>query len=131
MLDKISYELFVEEIPSAEDFSEKMLETWKIRQKYSTFISHMSDVWNEAKQCVDLKSSNNIDGLNSHIEVFINCINCVFTDDKVSKGAKAELREAEWELLDFCIWNNEWHNTSESVMGWFNQWIFDYNYDLI
>lgn len=90
----------------------------------------MSDVWNEAKQCVDLKKANNIKAPNSHINIFIDTVNCVLTDDKISIGAKTELMEAEYELLDFCIWDNEWKNTPEGAMGWFDQWMFDYNYNL-
>lgn len=131
MIDKVSYEEFINTFPSISSVDDETAKIWKARQKNSSFIDHMSDVWGEAKQCVELKEKGDIKALDAHIETLTSVINCVLTDSKLSNGAKEELREAEWELLDYCIWDNEWNSTPQSVMEWFNQWIFDYNYSLV
>lgn len=130
MIDKIPYNIFINNFPSIENQNEETIKLWESRHKNSSFIDHMNDIWNEAKQCVDLKVKNDIKTLYNHIEIFMDIVNCVLTNPKLSNGAKKELREAEWELLDFCIWDNEWENTETSVMKWFNQWVYDYNYEL-
>lgn len=33
-------------------------------------------------------------------------------------------------IVTVCIWDNKWKNALEGVMGWFDQGMFDYNYDL-
>ena len=38
---------------------------------------------------------------------------------------------AEWELFDYCLWDNQFQNDSVSVMKWFDQWCYDINYDLL
>jgi len=89
-----------------------------------------SDVWGEADKCIKLKNSEGTQSLEKQILVFINTVNAVLTDPKLSKGAKEELRASEWELLDYCVWDNEWKNKGNSAMEWFDQWMFAYNYEL-
>ena len=48
-----------------------------------------------------------------------------------SNEVKKTLRIAEWELYDFYLWDNEFDNTSETVSGWFDQWLFNLNYDAV
>ena len=130
-IKKIPYDAFTNESTPLLHKTEEEIALDVFRHNNSSFIDYMSDVWGEASQCVALKSSDNNTALDSHIMTFIRIVDSVLTDDKISDGAKRELKEAEWELLDYCIWDNEWNNTDKSVMSWFDQWVFDYNYDNI
>ncbi len=128
-MDKIKFEDFIKTFPNINDYDDETRTIWSNRHK-SSFIQHMSDVWGEADKCVKYKNSGELEKLDKQILVFINTVNAVLTDPKLTKGTKEELRAAEWELLDYCIWDNEWKNKNNTAMEWFNQWMFDYNYDL-
>ena len=129
-IKKVPYDVFINESTPLLQKTKEDKEIDEHRHNNSSFIDYMSDVWGEASKCIELKTSNNA-ALNSHIKTFIRVVNCVLTDDKISDSAKMELRIAEWELLDYCLWDNEWNNTDKSVMSWFDQWIFDYNHDIV
>ena len=128
-MEKISYEDFIGTYPNINDYDAETINVWQRRHKY-TFIQQMSDVWGEADKCVNLKNKGETQKLEQQIVIFINTVNAVLTDPKLTKGAKEELRSSEWELLDYCIWDNEWKNHEKTALGWFDQWMFDYNYDL-
>ena len=128
-MEKVLFEDFIKTVPNINDYDEETRKIWSNRHK-CTFIQHMSDVWGEADKCVKYKNNGELEKLDNQIKVFINTVDAVLTDPKVSKGAKEELRSAEWELLDYCIWDNEWKNKGNTAMEWFDQWMFDYNYDL-
>lgn len=128
-MEKIPFEEFIQTYPRLEDEDPETIKTWKNRHKF-TFIEQMSDVWGEADKCVNLKNQNETEKLDKQIKVFISIVHSVLTDPKLTIGAKEELRHAEWELLDYCIWDNEWKNKDKTAMGWFDQWMFDYSYSL-
>lgn len=128
-MKKIPYEEFIKTYPNINNNDKETIQVWNNRHKF-TFIQQMSDVWGEADKCVNLKNNGESSKLEKQIIVFINTVDAVLTDPKLSKGAREELRSAEWELLDYCIWDNEWKNNDNTAMEWFNQWMFDYNYEL-
>lgn len=128
-MEKIRYDEFIKTYPDINDYDEETVKIWKNRHKF-TFIQQMSDIWGEANKCVSMKNNSETQKLEKQIIVFINTVNSVLTDPKLSKGAKEELRSSEWELLDYCIWDNEWKNKGNSAMEWFDQWMFDYNFGL-
>lgn len=128
-MEKISYENFIKTYPNIDNFDPDTVAIWKKRHTF-TFIQQMSDVWGEADKCVKLKINDEQQKLEKQIQIFINTVNAVLTDPKLSKGAKEELRSSEWELLDYCIWDNESRNSDKSVMEWFDQWMFAYNFQL-
>ena len=96
-----------------------------------TFFSQMNDVWGEANKAVEISCEGKTEKLTQQLKVFSEICSIIYSSPNISDGAKYELREAEWELYDFCIWNNELQNTSDSVMRWFDQWLYDINYDLL
>ena len=126
-MEKISFEDFIKNYPDITEFDNETVKIWKGRHRF-TFIQQMSDIWGEAEKCVSLKNSKEMSRLERQIQIFINTVNSVLTDPKLSRGAKEELRSAEWELLDYCIWDNEWKNKGKSALEWFDQWMFDYNF---
>ena len=128
-MEKIAFEDFMKTYPNIEDYDDDTQRVWRNRHKF-TFIQQMSDIWGEADKCVSLKNKGEVEKLEKQILVFINTVEAVLTDPKLSRGAKEELRSSEWEILDYCIWGNEWNNKDKTAMGWFDQWMFDYNYDL-
>lgn len=130
IIERIPYDVFINESKPLMQKTKDEEEMDAYRHNNSSFINYMSDVWGEASKCVELKTSNHT-ALNDHIKTFVRIVECVLTDERISDSAKRELKEAEWELLDYCLWDNEWNNTDKSVMSWFDQWIFDYNYDII
>lgn len=130
IIERIPYDVFINESKPLMQKTKDEEEMDAHRHNNSSFINYMSDVWGEASKCVELKTSNHT-ALNDHIKTFVRIVECVLTDERISDSAKRELKEAEWELLDYCLWDNEWNNTDKSVMSWFDQWIFDYNYDII
>ena len=96
-----------------------------------TFFSQMNDVWGEANKAVESSSEGRTDKLIRQLKVFSDICSIIYMNPNITDGAKFELREAEWELYDFCLWDNELHNTPKSVMRWFDQWLYDINYDLL
>ena len=96
-----------------------------------TFFSQMNDVWGEANKAVEISSEGRTNKLIRQLKVFSEICSIIYMNPNITDGAKYELREAEWEIYDFCLWNNELHNTPESVMKWFDQWLYDINYDLL
>lgn len=126
-MEKIAFENFIKTYPDINDFDGETAAVWRNRHRF-TFIQQMSDVWGEAEKCISLKNSGKQQQLERQVEVFVNTVNAVLTDPKLTKGAKEELRASEWELLDYCVWDNECEN--KNPLGWFDQWMYDYNFDL-
>lgn len=126
-MEKIKFEDFIKTYPDINDFDEETATVWRNRHQF-TFIQQMSDVWGEAEKCISLKNNGEQQQLERQVKVFVNTVNAVLTDPKLTKGSKEELRASEWELLDYCVWNNECKN--KDPLGWFDQWMYDYNFDL-
>ena len=95
-----------------------------------SFYSLMNDVWGEANRTVEYHKNGDTDHLIKQFEVVDHICSRIYMNPDIIDDEKIELREAHWELYDFCLWDNEWNNTSETVMRWFNQWVFDINYEL-
>lgn len=124
-----NYEDYVSTFPTLEGHDEETKKVWEKRHRFR-FIDQMSDAWGEADKCVRLKNQGEYKKLEAQIRVFVNTVDAILTDPKLSKGTKYELRGAEWEILDYCIGDNEWKNKDKTAMKWFDQWMFDYNFDL-
>lgn len=125
----MSYEDYISTFPTLEGHDAETKEIWKRRHRLR-FIDQMSDAWGEADKCVRLKNQGENKKLETQIKVFENTVDAILTDPKLSKGARFELRDAEWEILDYCIGDNKWNNKNNTAMKWFDQWMFDYNLDL-
>ena len=64
-------------------------------------------------------------------EVFDLFCSMTYLAPTTTKGERETLKLAQWELYDYVFGKNDFRNSSESVMRWFNQWIFDINYAAI
>jgi hypothetical protein len=95
------------------------------------FYLQMMDVWGEADRLVRYHSTSCIDTIDNQVKNFHNICSTIHYNENIEEGVKWELKIAQWELLDFCIWDNVFYNDSNSVMKWFDQWQYDINYDLI
>ena len=87
------------------------------------------DVWGEVDVAMALydkwkKGKATLDDVKSQLECVHKCCYTVYSDTKANKWAIWELKVAEWELYDFILWDNEFHNTRKSVTLWFDEWCY-------
>ena len=94
-----------------------------------TFLFQMADVTGEVIRLVrrfeDWKN-NNTDERKYHTVVnYLNIVHkfcyIVHSCPNVTDEEKRELKQAQWELYDYCLWGNERKNDAKSVMKWFDQ----------
>ena len=121
-------------------FDQQTLDFWHGR----SFYVQMMDVWGE----VDKARNNYItlqkvpvtdDELrNKRYEVLLDslrfvreCIAVVREGNDFAEPVKQTFRIAEWELYDFCLWDNVFMNTADTVTHWFDQWCYDINAELL
>lgn len=95
----------------------------------NSYHKQMLDVWGEMSNSLSLykmvkKKKATMEDLMNQLNSFHRCCYVVYSDEKNSEGLKWELRIAEWELYDFILWNNEFHNTEKTVTTWFDQWCY-------
>ncbi len=102
------------------------LELWGQR----SFKQQMQDIFGEASRLVKQHREAD-DGLSSQWDVFDGFCTMTYLSPATTEGEKETLMMAEWELYDYVFGDNSFRNTDESVMRWFNQWVFDVNYAAI
>ena len=107
--------------------SSETLEFWQGR----SFYVQMMDIWGQASSVIKEYENDNAEAVKHELSNFSNLCCIIYANQNISEGAKWELNIAEWELMDFCLWDNEWNNDAVSVMKWFDQWCYDINYDLL
>lgn len=102
------------------------LELWANR----TFKQQMQDIYGEAARLIKQHLENN-DCIDAQWDVLDLFCTMTYLSPSNTPEKIETLKLAEWELYDFVFGENVFHNTSESVMRWFNQWVFDINYSAI
>ena len=95
------------------------------------FLLQMMDVWGEAEKVIKSFEKSNNDDVIKQLSNFHDVCNIIYLNENIDDNVKWELKVAEWELFDYCLWDNLFHNDSVSVMKWFDQWCYDINYDLL
>lgn len=94
----------------------------------SNLRSQMIDIWEEINKCVN-KPCNSLE---NQLDLVHKLCLKIYSNPKISDGFKYELKVAQWELYDFCLWGNRWNNSKESLMSaWFDLWLYEINYDLL
>ena len=121
-------------------FDEQTMDFWKSRN----FYTQMMDIWGE----VDKAKRNYVvwrdvpenepEKKAKRFEVFLKslqfvreCLAVVKENNGFEEQVKKTFRIAEWELYDFFFWDNEFGNTVDTVMRWFDQWCFGINCELL
>ena len=89
------------------------------------------DIWGEANKVLQAYKKSNTDNIIKQLRNLHDVCNIIYINDSIDENIKWELKVAEWELFDFCLWDNQFQNDSVSVMKWFDQWCYDINYDLL
>lgn len=102
------------------------LELWSER----SFKQQMQDIYGEAHRLVKYHREGS-EKLSAQWDVFDMFCSMTLLDPSTTKGERDTLRLAEWELYDYVFGDNTFRNTDETVMRWFNQWIFDVNYSAL
>ena len=125
-MNKLSWQDFIKvDLTSDVDYS------WDVRP----FVSHMSDVWGEANRVIQYFDEWRNEDTNDNHEKFLCqisffhdvCAN-IYANNTVFEEGKFELKLAQWELYDYCLWDNTFGNNSKSVMRWFDEWAYQANY---
>lgn len=93
------------------------------------FYLQMMDIWGEVDKLKSLSGDDLIYQIN-RIREYMTIVKYSIKND-FSESGKQTLRIAEWELMDFYLWNNEFHNTKETVSRWFDQWCYNINLNLL
>lgn len=99
------------------------LEAWGQR----SFKQQMQDIYGEAYRFIKF-SQEHSDKLESQWGVLDNFCIMTFLDPSTTKGERETLQLAEWELYDYVFGDNSFRNDENSIMRWFNQWMYDVNY---
>jgi hypothetical protein len=94
------------------------------------FIYQMMDVWGEADKAVQTHQTKNTEAILKQLSNLHDVCNIVYINDDISDDVKWELKVAEWEIFDYCLWDNEFQNDSASIMRWFDQWCYDVNFEV-
>jgi hypothetical protein len=92
------------------------------------FVFQMMDVWGEANKAIQIHQTNNTEAILKQLLNLHDVCNIVYFNDNIHNDVKWELKVAEWEIFDYCLWDNEFQNDSDSVMKWFDQWCYDVNF---
>ena len=104
--------------------------TWDSWHNRSLFAK-MMDIWAAADEVVKIYNQDKSSLLHQISNLHDLCRQ-IYSSYKYSYGFKWELKIAEWELYDFCLWDNTFQNTADTIMKrWFDQWCYDINYDLL
>lgn len=128
-MDYIKYDEFINNLSSKIDdldLDKNTINFWLSRN----FYLQMMDIWGEVNKLKQLKDKNAIKNQLKRISNYLTIVR----ESKINnfkEEVKKTLRIAEWELYDFYLWNNEFHNTIDTVSNWFDQWCFSINYDLL
>lgn len=136
-MDKINLDDFIKK-DYDEDIIDKIpsdiLESWHNRTIYSQLL----DVWGEANRAFEMwkdfkakKNKYQLKDIEDQLDNMNRLCNIIYHDNSVTDGMKYELKVAEWELYDFCLWNNIRKYNKNNIMSWFNQWCFDINPKLL
>ena len=126
---------FVNADDSAETLADVDADVLKMRQARNLY-RQMLDVWGEMSGSVESykkykKKKLTKEELFNQLSAFHRICCTVYKAPNITDGAKWELKVAEWELYDFMLWNNEFHNTIKSVTSWFDQWCFGINKEML
>jgi len=62
------------------------------------------------------------------IDLFHSICANIYANSTVYEEGKFELKLAQWELYDYCLWDNTFGNNSKSIMRWFDEWAYQANY---
>ncbi len=122
---KISLESFLQKDYEKPDIDSAIIVA---RQNHSLH-RQLLDVWGEVDSTMQLydkckKKKANIEDVQEQLESVHNACYTIYSNPRVTEGAKWELKVAEWELYDFILWDNTWNNTRKTVTGWFDEWCY-------
>ncbi len=112
--------------PVANNCSDEELALWASR----SFKEQMQDIYGEAARLIKYHRESK-EKVAKQWEVFDLFCSMTYLAPTTTKGERETLKLAQWELYDYVFGKNDFRNSSESVMRWFNQWIFDINYAAI
>jgi len=83
------------------------------------FVLQMMDVWGEADKVIQAYKNNKKENILKQLSNFHDVCNIIYLNENIDEKIKWELKVAEWELYDFCLWENLFQNDATSVMKWF------------
>ncbi|MDR0248240.1 MAG: hypothetical protein LBI44_01035 [Oscillospiraceae bacterium] len=120
-MKKVDLKTFLADIPSAGADRIYPLSRFNL-------FSQMNDVWGEANRAVTGGYTG--DSLARQMDLVSKICLRIYSNPEIANDIKCELRQAEWQLYDFCLWDNVSCNDSISVMYWFDKWNDPCNYFL-
>ena len=127
-MKKMTLDKFIEQ-PS--DDSSYDIDTLNVLMERHFFLQ-MMDIWGEADNVIRIYlNENNKEKIQKQLDNFHNVCNIIYLNNNIDDNVKWELKVAEWELFDFCLWDNFFQNDHITVMKWFDQWCYDINYSLL
>ena len=94
-------------------------------------LLQLMDIWGEANKVIQAYIKSNTEDVQKQLSNFHDVCSIIYLNNKIDENIKWELKVAEWEMYDFCLWDNRFHNDTTSVMKWFDQWCYDINHDLL
>ncbi len=102
------------------------LDSWSER----SFKQQMQDIYGEAHRFIKFHREGS-DRLSDQWDVLDAFCMMTYLDPSTTCGERETLKLAEWELYDYVFGDNVFRNNDESIMRWFNQWIYDVNYAVL
>lgn len=95
--------------------------------------SRLIDIWATADDLLSCSNSENSSeaSLNSYAERMENLISIICADPAQGRGFRETVREAQWEVFNYVFGDNSFGHSGKSSMSWFDQFMFDINYNLV
>lgn len=123
--NKISLENFLKSDFSLKDVDADYINEWNNR----SFFSQMLDSFGEMNYTLQIfqKSDASKAELKSHLNRFHEVCCMIYNNPNVYDEEKETLKLAEWEFINYILWNSN----DKSCIYWFNQWNNDINFELL
>lgn len=138
-IEKISYNDFMNMKFDINDIDKELLDFWYKRSRQSIML----DIYGGADEIISIckktpkfkdrinNKNNYKDAILTQLKSFHRVCRIIYNNPNITSGLKWEVKVAEWEMLDYILWNNERNYNINTIMEWFNQWCFDANLELI
>lgn len=109
-------------------------ENWRAHNFYSQMMDVCGEIEN-AKRLQEIyetdRDAENFEKLKSSLDKIHKYCSIVRLDPKTTDAQRTDLTIAEWFLRDSLIGENTFNISPDSSSDWFDQWLFDINFDLL
>lgn len=96
--------------------------------------SRLADVWATADDllsCYEACQGSDETKLCQYAQRMDSLISMICADESRGPRFRESIREAQWEVFNFVFGDNSFGHSGRSSMQWFDQFMYDINFDLV